>query len=74
MLTIKPTEQLQAKRVKAGLSIRCLAKKAGVNPATVYKLENRLTSPNPATAAKVCSALGVDFDEVFEIASAGTGR
>lgn len=70
MLTIKiKNECLQTTRIKKGLSIRNLAKGAGLNPGTIYKLENGFTSPTPSTASKICDFLQRPFDELFEIIS-----
>jgi len=54
-------------RVINGLSIRGLAQMAKLNPVTIQKIESHTTRPNPSTAQKICIALGVKFDEIFEI-------
>lgn len=58
---------LQSTRIKKGLSTRQLAIKAGVNPVTIFKIENKGVNPVPSTASKICNALGVSFDELFEL-------
>lgn len=68
MLTIFPKMHLiKISRVKKGMSIRQLAKNAGINPVTISKIENGLSKPNPSTASKICVALDTDFDQLFEI-------
>jgi DNA-binding XRE family transcriptional regulator len=68
MLTIKPkTQKLQTVRIKNGLSTKKLAVKAKLNPLTILNIENGLSAPNPSTASKICTALGVGFDDIFEL-------
>lgn len=54
-------------RLIAGFSIEELAQKAGVNQATISYIENQKRSPSPATAKKICEALGQPFNILFEI-------
>lgn len=68
MFTIKANGRFRMARIQHGLSIRGLADKAGVNPTTIHKLEKGLSSPHPNTAYKICDALGVKFDDLFELA------
>jgi len=68
MLTINTrVKVMQSTRIKKGLSTRQLAIRAGVNPATIFKIENKGSRPAAATASKICNALGVPFDELFEL-------
>lgn len=55
------------RRMKQGLSLKSIAERANVHYATVNRIENGKTNVNPVTAKAVCDALGVQFDEVFEI-------
>lgn len=57
----------QEARLKKGLTQRALANKAGVTQSTIFSLENKKTNPTPTTAKKVCEALDVGFDEIFNI-------
>jgi len=58
---------MNRQRITKGLSIRGLADIAKLNPVTILKIENQKSKPNPSTAAKICKALGVEFDDIFEI-------
>lgn len=58
---------LQSTRIKKGLSTRQLALKAGVNAVTIFKIESKGVNPVPKTASKICKALEVTFDELFEL-------
>jgi len=69
-MTIKvKMENLQATRIKNGLSLRALSKVAGLSSATIFKIEKDGTPPNPSTAKKICDALGVEFGDLFELVS-----
>lgn len=59
--------ELTITRIKKGLSIRSLARKAGISHCFLSQIENRQRYPSAKTAAKLCQALEVDFEEVFEI-------
>lgn len=68
MMTIAPKIQnLQSIRIKKGLSTKQLAKKASLNALTILNIENGSSTPNPSTAAKICTALEAEFDELFEL-------
>lgn len=54
-------------RITNGYSIRGFGIKTGLNPVTIQNLEGQKTSPTPSTAKKICNALGVKFDDLFEI-------
>jgi DNA-binding XRE family transcriptional regulator len=54
-------------RIVQGFSTNQLAQKAILNTVTINKIENGKHSPNPSTALKICKALGVEFDEIFEL-------
>lgn len=70
LLTICPKIiSLKSSRMKKGLSVRQLAKAADVNPVTISKIENGISKPTPSTAKKICDAIGVSFDELFELTS-----
>lgn len=68
MATIRAKrKELSIARIRKGLSIRCLAEKAGLNPSTIWKTEGGNVSSNPATAKAICDILCAEFDELFEI-------
>lgn len=72
MVTIKTKNNvLLSLRIKKGFGVRQLGERAGVNYVTICKLENGKTNPSPATASKICNALGVEFDDIFEIVGKG---
>lgn len=58
---------MERERVKKGFSIRRLAVISELNPVTIQKVESQKSSPNPGTAKKICQALGLEFDDIFEI-------
>lgn len=60
-------EELQTARIKKGMSLRLLSKAAGLSSATVFKIENGEYAPLPSTAKKICDALEIRFDDIFEI-------
>jgi len=65
MTILTNVKNLKRARIKAGLSIRGLSKSAGLSTATVLKIENGDSKPAPATAKKLCDALGASFDDLF---------
>ena len=67
-IKIKGTE-LTTLRVKKGFSMNDLSKKINCNVGVISRIENDTVSPRPKTAQKICEALGVEFDEIFEIAN-----
>jgi DNA-binding XRE family transcriptional regulator len=64
-------EEIRRLRIINGYSIRGLAKQAAVDPVTVHKIEAGKSSPNPSTAKKICDALNVEFNQLFEIVEEG---
>jgi len=61
------TQQLVRLRIKAGLSQRALAKQTGLSSAYLSQLERGKRNPGPDVAKRICSALGVDFETLFNI-------
>jgi len=47
-----------------GLSVRELARRAGVYPSTVHEAEHGIKSPRLATLQKLADALGVEVAEL----------
>ena len=64
---------LREARLRALLSIRQLARRAGLSPTTVYLLETRQRAPQLLTVHKLSQALGVDPQEVDEFRPALRG-
>jgi transcriptional regulator with XRE-family HTH domain len=52
------------------LTVRELARKAGVEPRTIYTIEKGLTVPTLATVRKLSEALEIDPKEVDEFRAA----
>lgn len=51
-------------RVKCGFSLDALSTKCGLTKETLCKVEGG-RKVRPKNAAKICDALGCDFDEIF---------
>jgi transcriptional regulator with XRE-family HTH domain/quercetin dioxygenase-like cupin family protein len=58
-------ERLKGIRVNAGLSLRELARQAGVSPSFVSQIENGKSQPSVATLYSFSQLLGVSIDELF---------
>ena len=54
-------------RIKQGYSQRQLARETGLSSPFLSQLENRKRNIGPDAAKKICSALGVEFESVFEV-------
>ena len=52
-------------RVKAGYSQNSLAKESDTSSALISRLEAGTSNPRPSSAAKICRALNLNFDELF---------
>ena len=61
---------LREERVRRLLSVRALAKRAGVAPTTVHLVETGQRLPQLLTAQKLSAALGVEPNEVDEFRAA----
>ena len=58
-MEIDPTKPREL-REKRGLSVRGLAKEAGISTETVYSVEHGKRRPSMKTLGKIARALGVD--------------
>ena len=65
MIKVKP--ELDNIRIKSGYSMTELAKRVEVSPQFISAIINGTYNPSPATAKKICDALQVEFDEIFDI-------
>jgi transcriptional regulator with XRE-family HTH domain len=54
-------ERLRVLRVRMALTQAELAQRAGINPATVARLEQSQAAPRPTTIRKLARALGVEL-------------
>ena len=66
-----PLRELRAERL---LSIRDLARLAGVAPSTVYLIEAGRAAPHPSTIRAIAAALGIDPLQVAEFRRAVEAR
>ena len=68
MVIIKvDSEKLIQSRIKAGHTQRTLALASGTEPSLISRLEAGKINTRPQNAMKICTALGVDFEELFQI-------
>jgi len=56
-------------RLRKLLSQRELAERAGVSETTIVKLELGATRPHPSTLRKIAAALGIEAEEMAQLAS-----
>lgn len=59
------SREISMARILAGLSMRGLAQKAGLNIGTISKIESRKQSVTPKTAKSICEVLGKDLKDLF---------
>ena len=60
-------DNLAMLRIKKGYGLRKLSEISEVNYSTINKIENGKQKTTPETAQKICVALGVKFEEVFQV-------
>lgn len=61
------SRQFKTARFRKGLSLRALGQVAGLCAATVFKIENNEAFPTPQSTKKLCDALEVEFEQIFEV-------
>src|SRR5215471_16317832 len=66
--------RLKQLRVKAGLTLRQLARKADVSPSFVSQIENGKSQPSVATLYVFAQLLNVSIDELFDQRAGTTAR
>lgn len=66
-IQLKSQDAFRQELIKLGFSKRGFARSIGVSEATLIQISNGKQSHRPETAKKICSALNVEFDEIFEI-------
>jgi transcriptional regulator with XRE-family HTH domain/quercetin dioxygenase-like cupin family protein len=59
-------ERLKEVRVRAGLSLREVARQAGVSPSFISQIENGKSQPSVATLYSLTQLLDISIDELFE--------
>ncbi|MOA67998.1 helix-turn-helix protein [compost metagenome] len=55
-----------------GWTRRQLAKSAGIGEVTAQQVCNGQRNPSPPVAKKIVDALGVEFEDIFELVPAGS--
>jgi len=63
-MEISPTK-LRELRAAKGLSVRGLAREAGISTETVYSVEHGSRQPSIRTLGKIARALGVEARDLF---------
>lgn len=62
------SDKLAVTRIEKGYTLRSLAKVSDVDHSTINKLENHIQkTTTPTTAKKLCDALGVRFEDIFNV-------
>jgi transcriptional regulator with XRE-family HTH domain len=62
---------IQMARLRAGLSLRQLAKKSGVSVGAIHRIENDSPMrPMPLTLMRLADALDLDVDQLLDLAEA----
>lgn len=56
---------LRKARMERGMSIYQLAEAVGVSAASISRLERRLQSTSPATAARIAVLLGLSLEQIL---------
>ena len=60
---------LQRQRHAAGLSLEDLAKRAGLDKSTIFRIEQgRIEAPSPQKLQRLAAALGTDVEDYFALA------
>ena len=67
-------QPLRAWRAERLLTIRELAKLAGVAPSTIYLIEAGRTNPQPSVMRRIAAALGVDPMQIDQFRAAIAAR
>lgn len=67
MIKLKCRDDFNAVIAKSGFTKRGLARKCGLSESTLIQISNGKQSPRADTAKKICSALQVNFDDIFMI-------
>lgn len=67
---------LRKARLERGMSIYQLAEAVGVSAASISRLERRLQSTSPPTAARIAALLGLTLEQVLlpDTAQADSGK
>lgn len=60
-------ERLVSARYTQGLTVKALAKMAGISPQTIFGIEKGQRSATPVTLLKLCKALNISAGDVIII-------
>ncbi len=63
-MEVNPTKLKELREAK-GLSVRGLAREAGVSTETIYSVEHGRRQPSVRTLGKIARALGVEAKDLF---------
>ena len=66
IILVRAKKNFKNKIIKSGYSLRGLSIKAGLSPATVQQICKHSVL-YPSTAKKICDAINMTFDDLFEI-------
>ena len=69
----KVKNRLRETRLRLGLTIVELAKKSGVDPSAISRIERGLRKPKAETLRKLADALGVPLDWLYPSQKEGEG-
>jgi transcriptional regulator with XRE-family HTH domain len=64
-------ENFREIRIRKGFSIVLLAEIVGMTKQAIGQIERRLNGVSPEKSQEILKALGVEFDEVFELVDRG---
>jgi DNA-binding XRE family transcriptional regulator len=67
MIITPKVERINELLIRKGLSKRRLAISANIGQATAVQVCNGNRNPSPPIAKKIVDALGVEFDDIFNI-------
>lgn len=67
MIKLKCRDEFNSIIAKGGFTKRGLARKCGLSESTLIQISNGKQSPRADTAKKICSALQLNFDDIFLI-------
>lgn len=67
-MIIAKSQNISLARIYEGMSMRELARKAGVNIGTISKIESGPNTVTPRTAKAVSLSLGKSIDDLFTVA------
>ena len=70
MLKEDAGQRLRRARYASERTLEDIAAEAGVSHQTIVNIENGETKPHGRTVFKICRALGIDPDELFETEAA----